>query len=360
MKSNIGAFHKRVSVLKRKMRDSGLDGMIVSDRANVFYLSGFSSSNSMVLFTGKQTLFLTDFRYIEKASQMVTHLEVMQVGQGLLTETVKILKKAAPGRIGFEPNLTYQGFQTLAKGLGVKRFVPSSGILSTLRAVKDEDEISLIATNQKLNQRIWRKAIEATKAGESELSIRRRIRIALDEEDAEEAFGTIVATGPNSSLPHAEPGTRKLRRGDYLLIDMGVRKAHYHSDMTRTVGWGTTSARHAEIYNIVLEAQKKALAMIKPGVPAREVDAIARNFISEAGYGEAFQHGLGHGVGLEIHEGPTLNARSNDILAEGHVVTVEPGIYIPGFGGVRIEDLVVVTKDGYRNLTSAPKTYRDV
>ena len=360
MKSNNRIFHKRVAALKRKLRDNDLDAIVVSDRANAFYLSGLSSSNSLVLITSQQALFLTDFRYIEKATQMVTHLEVKQVGQGLLSEVVKILKKSSPNRIGFESNLPYQSFQLLAKGLGMKRLIPASEILSALRAVKDENEVSIISANQKLNQRIWRQAIEATQTGESELSIRRRIRIALDEEQAEEAFSTIVATGPNSSLPHAEPGTRKLRKGEYLLIDMGVRKAHYHSDMTRTVGWGTPSPRHREIYNLVLDAQKQALAIIKPGIAAREVDAVARNIISSAGYGEAFQHGLGHGVGLEIHEGPTLNARSNDVLQAGHVVTVEPGIYIPGFGGVRIEDLVVVTKDGYRNLTSAPKIYREL
>lgn len=176
----------------------------------------------------------------------------------------------------------------------------------------------------------------------------------------EEAFDSIVASGPNSSLPHAVPTARRVRAGEYLLFDMGVKSGLYHSDMTRTVAVGKASARHREVYEIVLEAQQRALASIRAGVACRDVDAQARDYIAVAGYGEQFGHGLGHGVGLQIHEGPTLNPRSEQVLSEGMVVTVEPGIYIPGFGGVRIEDLVVVTKDGYRNLTSVPKQFKSI
>jgi Xaa-Pro aminopeptidase len=174
----------------------------------------------------------------------------------------------------------------------------------------------------------------------------------------EEAFESIIATGKNSSLPHATAGKAKVRKGDYLLIDMGVKNKLYHSDLTRTACVGEASSRHREIYEIVQAAQLAALKKIRPGARCRDVDAAARELITEAGYGEEFGHGLGHGVGLEIHEGPTLNPRSEEILREGMVVTVEPGVYVPGFGGVRIEDLVVVSKNGYRNLTTLSKEFR--
>jgi Xaa-Pro aminopeptidase len=177
----------------------------------------------------------------------------------------------------------------------------------------------------------------------------------------EEAFSTIVATGPNTALPHAIPGPRKSRSGEFLLIDMGVKANFYHSDMTRTVAVGSKNALDAqdrEIYEIVREAQAHAIAKIKPGVKCADVDREARSFITNAGYGDAFGHGLGHGVGLDIHEGPTLSPRSTEILREGMVVSVEPGIYLPGKAGVRIEDLVVLTRDGCENLNKLSKALK--
>ena len=175
--------------------------------------------------------------------------------------------------------------------------------------------------------------------------------------NCEEAFSSIIAAGINSALPHAVPSNTRVAKNKFLLFDMGVKKNHYHSDMTRTVAVGEKlPVKAREIYSVVLEAQIAALGAVAPGVECKAIDKIARDIISAAGYGEYFGHGLGHGVGLEIHEGPTLNARSKDVLEPGMVITIEPGIYLPDLGGVRIEDLVVVTATGYRNLTKIPKT----
>lgn len=351
---------RRLENVERAALAAGFDALLVHDHANSLYLSGFPCSNSLLLLARDTRVFLTDFRYIEGASATVTHMDVLRGAQRLPAEAVALLKKLKPGRIGIEGNLPVAVYETLAAGLGRKRIAIADGVVSGVRSVKDAAELAVIEANQRLNERVYARVLASARTGMSERSLRRMIRRDMDEHDAEEAFDSIVAAGANSSRPHAVAGPGRVRSGGYLLVDMGVRRNHYHSDMTRTVGWGKVSDRHHETYAVVLEAQKRALAAIRAGVACRDVDAAARDHIREAGYGDAFQHGTGHGVGLEIHEAPTLNALSNDVLQEGQVVTVEPGIYLPGFGGVRIEDLVVVTSSGCRNLTRASKRFREI
>lgn len=352
---------KRVKALQQSLQEDGLDAQFIYDRTNTLYLTGFPCSNSILLITPREAVFLTDFRYLERARAEITALEVRPMSQqGTDEQLGKLLKSLGVKTLGFEGTMPYAYHANLKKAVGRTRLVESSESLTNLRAVKDADELGEIARNQKLNEKLFRAVLAGVTAGETEAAIARKIKMTLTAAGYEEAFASIIAAGPNSALPHASPGGQRVRKGEYLLFDTGVRARFYHSDMTRTVGVGKTSPRHREIYEIVLEAQKAALATIRDGALCKAVDAAARDVITNAGYGEYFGHGTGHGVGLQIHEAPTLNARSTQILRENMVVTVEPGIYLPGFGGVRIEDLVVVTADGYRNLTSVSKKWQEI
>lgn len=340
------------------MASQGLDAFIVFNRPNSFYFSGFACSNSLIVIGEKDAVFLTDFRYLEKATADIKGLEVLRTAQNGTTELGEILRLFGAKRVGFEGSIPYSRFVQFKKACGRRALQEAEELISRMRSVKDPEEIALIQKSQKLNEAVYRTVLRQVQVGMKEIDIRQGIRAEMNARYVEEGFDTIVASGPNSSLPHAVPSARRLRAGEYLLIDMGVKSSFYHSDMTRTVVSSSATSRHEEVYFTVLQAQQQALASIKPGALCREIDAVAREVISQAGYGEYFGHGLGHGVGLEIHESPTLNPRSEQRLEEGMVVTVEPGIYLPGFGGVRIEDLVVVTSDGYKNLTSASKRFQ--
>jgi Xaa-Pro aminopeptidase len=272
-----------------------------------------------------------------------------------------LLRERRIRKLGFEESQAWGAVQALAEGLKGVSLRPAGKLLSQLRMVKDSAEVQAIAQAQRLNESMQDAAFGwACRGGLSELQLQRRMRDFLADHNAVEAFETIVAGGRNSSLPHARPTSAVISAAHFLLLDSGAKQSHYHSDMTRTLVLGRGTQRHREIYGIVLDAQKAALQTIRAGIPCRRVDAAARKVIDQAGYREAFGHGTGHGVGLEIHEGPRLNQTSKDVLEPGMVVTVEPGIYLPGFGGVRIEDLVVVTDKGHRNLTSADKDYREL
>lgn len=355
-----GAAARRLQSLRRLMQAQELDAFIVLDRANTVYLTGFPCSNSVTVVGEKSAHFLTDFRYLERATTQISALEVGRMTQHATDELAALLKSLGARRIGFEGTISHNEFLKLKKAAGRAKLEEAGSLVAQLRMVKDQAEIELIASNQRLNETIFKQVLATAQAGVSERELLRAIRRTMVERDVEEAFESIIAGGPNSSRPHTVASSRRVRAGEYLLFDMGVRRGLYHSDMTRTVVVGKASARHREIYDVVLEAQLKALEAVRPGAACRDVDAAARDLITAAGYGDYFGHGLGHGVGLQIHEGPTLNARSEQVLEAGMVVTVEPGIYVPGFGGVRIEDLVVVTKDGYRNLTSVPKKFRSI
>ncbi len=227
----------------------------------------------------------------------------------------------------------------------------AGGTVEKLRRVKDAAELAAIAAAAELADEIWRWALERGLVGRTELEVARAAEARMRELGAEPSFPTIVAAGPNGALPHAEPGEREIGRGELVVFDMGAKLDGYCSDGTRTFATGEPGERAREVYEIVREAQEAALGAVAPGHQAEDVDAVARELIAAAGHGERFGHGLGHGVGLEVHEEPRVSPRSEDVLAAGEVVTIEPGIYLPGELGVRIEDLVVVATDGYRNLS---------
>lgn len=346
----------RIAKIQEELGRRKLDALILEGRENSFYTSGFFSSASIVLISPVRAWFFTDSRYIASAEAEIAHMEVVLATQRAFTQVAEVVKKESFRRLGFEESASFAQVEGMRKAFGDVELVSAGSIVRELRMVKSEAEIAVIAENQRLNQRIYTNALTTVEPGMVETEVRKSILRMMIDQDVEEAFSTILAAGANSANPHAVPGKNRIKTGELLLFDMGVKRSHYNSDMTRTVAVGERlDPKCAEIYEVVRQAQTAAVRELGPGMPCKEVDAVARNLIVAAGYGDYFGHGLGHGVGLEVHEGPTLNPRSDDVLRPGMVVTVEPGIYLPGVGGVRIEDLLVITEDGAQNLTSVSK-----
>jgi Xaa-Pro aminopeptidase len=334
---------------------------LVSNMSNVRYLSGFSGSTAAMLVDPERATLVTDFRYKEQAEGEVYDGIVVEIDtREALTAIIDMLS-GFNGRIGFESaSLSYALYEKLANSLEAS-LVPVEAAIETLRQVKDESEIEKIARAVEIADEVFVEILGEIRPGVSEVDIAARIDFLLRKKSSQiPAFETIVASGEHSSLPHAKPTFRKISAGDLVEMDYGAIWEGYCSDMTRTVVVGKASERVVEIYDIVRTANERAISGVQAGIKASDVDAIARGYIEEKGYGEQFGHGLGHGVGLDIHEGPRLSRKDDTVLAPGMVVTVEPGIYIPGWGGVRIEDMVVVEDRGCRVLTSSDKALIEV
>lgn len=339
--------------LERALAARELDRMLVTDLTNVRYLTGFTGTNGACICGPDLRLFLTDFRYTERAAAEVEGWEPITVAGDWLGAIAERLQ----GRAGFEDDhMPVRMLEKLKEKLaeGVEA-VAAGGTVEKLRRVKDEEELAAIAEASKLADEVWLWSVERGLAGRSEREVARAAEARIRELGGDPSFPAIVAAGPNGALPHAEPGEREIGRGELVVFDMGAQLDGYCSDGTRTYATGDPGEQGRAVYETVLAAQLAALEAVKAGVSGEDVDAVARKIIDDAGHGEHFGHGLGHGVGLEVHEGPRLSPKSDDLLAPGEVVTVEPGIYLPGELGVRIEDFVVVSEDGYRNLSALPK-----
>jgi len=330
-----------------------LDRALITDLTNVQYLTGFTGTNGACVCGPEVRLFFTDFRYTERAAAEVEGWEAITVGG----EWLGAIAEQLQGKVGFEDD--HMAVRVLEKlkeklGEGVET-VAAGGLVEQLRRVKDEQELAAITAASELADEVWKWSIERGLAGRSEREVARAAEARIRELGGDPSFPAIVAAGPNGALPHAEPGEREIGRGELVVFDMGAKLDGYCSDGTRTYATGDPGDEGRAVYEVVLAAQLAALEAIKSGVTGEAVDTVAREIIDAAGHGDRFGHGLGHGVGLEVHEGPRLSLRSDDVLAPNEVVTVEPGIYLPGKLGVRIEDLVVVSEDGYRNLSALPK-----
>jgi Xaa-Pro aminopeptidase len=344
--------------LERVLGELELDRMLVTNLTNVRYLTGFTGTNGACVCGPGLRLFYTDFRYTERAAVEVEGWESVTVEGDWLAAIAERLE----GRVGFEDD--QMSVRSLAKleeklGEGVEA-VPAGGTVERLRRVKDDEELAAIEAASKIADEVWEWSVERGFAGRTERDVARAAEARIRELGGAPSFPAIVAAGPNGALPHAEPGERKIGRSELIVFDMGAKLDGYCSDGTRTYATGDPGEQAREVYAVVLEAQLASLAAVRAGARGEDVDAVARKLIEEAGYGKRFGHGLGHGVGLEIHEGPRLSPRSDDLLEPGEVVTVEPGIYLPGQFGVRIEDFVVVTGDGYRNFSALPKALQFV
>jgi Xaa-Pro aminopeptidase len=359
----------RAERLAALVAGEGLDQLLVGDLvhpsetgreagANLRWLTGFTGTSGLGLIGGEERLFLTDFRYVERAEREVgEEFDRVRVERGLISDVAKRLR----GRVG------YDDAQTSVKNLAqLKELAPdgvelvaTGGLVERLRRHKEEAEVQAIAEASRIADEVYEWIFERGVVGRTERAIMLDAHQRMRELGAEDpSFPAIVAAGENSALPHHDSSEREVKAGEILLIDMGAMVDGYCSDGTRTVATGDLDEETTQVYELVHSAQEAALEAIRPGASGPEADAAARGRIEAAGYGEQFGHGLGHGVGLEVHEAPRLSKRSDDTLQPGDVVTVEPGVYLPGRFGVRIEDLVTVTEDGYRNLSGTTKELR--
>jgi Xaa-Pro aminopeptidase len=344
--------------LEQQLAERELDRMLVLNLLNIRYLTGFTGTNGACVCGPGVRLLFTDFRYTERAEAEVDGWEIHTIANDWLGGIAEHLQ----GRVGFEDDhMSVRLLEKLKEKLpdGVET-AASGGLVEELRRVKDEGELALIEEAAKLADEALRWSTEQGLAGKTEREVARAFEARIRELGGDPSFPAIVAAGPNGALPHAEPGEREIGRGELVVFDMGAAIDGYCSDGTRTFAAGDPGEEAIAVYEVVREAQQASLDAIRAGIKGEDVDKVARDVIDAAGHGERFGHGLGHGVGLELHEAPRLSLRSDDVLAPGEVVTVEPGIYLPGKLGVRIEDLVVVTEEGLRNLSSLPKELQNV
>lgn len=353
--------HRRLEMLRSTLEEEGVDAIVVASAYNRRYLSGFTGSAGALAIGKESAHLLTDFRYVEQAGRQAPAYQVVQVRD--YNEVLKeLFQKIGARRVAFEQaHVTVKTHSQRQEALADIEWVPTENWVERLRAVKDDDELAKIQDAVDLADRAFNYIVERLD-GRTEKEVAFDLEFFLRREGADRlSFPSIIASGPNGALPHATPTDRTITRGDFVTLDFGAELNGYCSDMTRTVAIGQVDDRQREIYELVLKAQIAGVEAVKPGRLGKEVDQVARSIIEEAGYGDQFGHGLGHGVGLEVHDpAPTLSPRGDEPLKPGMVVSVEPGIYIPGWGGVRIEDLVVVTEDGCRILCSSSKELMEV
>ena len=347
----------RVERLRRKMAEIGAQAIRVSSAVNRRYFSGFTGTSGILLITQDRAALLTDFRYRVQAAQEAAGFEIIEHGPNqneTLAETVKTW--GISGLLFEDRHVTYAEHAELAKALPNVELAPAGDMADAPRMIKDPEEIRVLQEAAEVADRAFEHILNFLKPGVTELAIAAELEHFMRKQGAQgPSFATIVASGERSAMPHGTASERVIGKGEFVTLDFGAYYKGYCSDLTRTVVVGQPTDRHREIYSIVLEAQQYALEHLKPGMTGREGDALTRDIITRYGYGEHFGHGTGHGIGMEIHEAPRLSMTSEIILAPGMVVTVEPGIYLPGFGGVRIEDDVVITETGIQFLTRSPK-----
>lgn len=356
-------FQARRDRLRKALKREGVDALLVTNFTNVTYLTGFSGDDSYLLVRRDGEVMLSDPRYTTQLEEECPglDLQIRPPGVSMLQAILRVVRAGKVSRLGVEgDSMTVALRDRIVAKLPKTEVATTSGMVELLREIKDADEID------RIRKAVWQ--------AERAFGVLRSIlRPEMTEKEAADelehqfrlfgsrncAFATIMAVGPRGALPHATPTQKQIRDSDFVLVDWGANEGLYCSDLTRVLITGKISPKLERVYQTVLEAQLRAIDAIRPGVVAHEVDGVARDFIAKAGYGRRFRHGLGHGVGLLVHEGPRLAVRSQTVLRPGMVVTVEPGIYLPGWGGVRIEDDVLVTRSGCEVLTQVPKRLED-
>ena len=342
----------RVNKLCEKLYDN--EAVFISSYPNIFYYSGFTSEDAYLIISHNERILITDSRYTIQAHNQAPDFEIVDLTEGFK----KIFERVSASYIGFEEDVVSvslsQKLQTAFDGK--KTLVPMQKKISSLRQIKDKDEICHIREAERLGDEAFTYVLDKIKVGATEREIALELEFFMKRHGASAlSFDTISASGIRGAMPHGVATDKPLEDGDLLTLDFGCVYEGYCSDMTRTVALGHVNDKQKEIYDTVLKAQLAALEIIKPGIKCADVDAAARKVIEDAGYGKNFGHALGHSVGIEIHETPVFSTKSKDIVQTGHVITVDPGIYVENFGGVRIEDLTAVTDNGIENLAHSPK-----
>jgi len=350
--------------LRRAVKKAGAEALLVTNFTNVTYLTGFTGDDSYLLLRRDGELVLSDARYTTQLGEECpgVDLQIRSHGTSMIDSIAKAVKSSKIGRLGVEADsMTLSLREKIAEKLPKLELVSTCGLVEELRAIKDSGEIARI-------RKAIRQAEKAFGVLRATLRLEKTEKQVADELEHQmrlfgsrnRGFQSIVAVGPRAALPHAVPGRRQVGQSDFILIDWGADEGLYRSDLTRVLVTGKISAKFERIYKVVLTAQARAIARIRPGALCGDIDRTARRAIAKAGFKRYFQHGLGHGVGLDIHELPRLAAKSKAKLKPGMIVTVEPGIYLPGWGGVRIEDDVLVTRKGHEVLTGVPKKLEEI
>ncbi|PKL48785.1 MAG: Xaa-Pro dipeptidase [Candidatus Riflebacteria bacterium HGW-Riflebacteria-2] len=347
---------ERINSLRGKF-NKDFDALLVTNPRNIRYLCGFSGSCGSLLITSDKAVFFTDFRYQEQSvAEVGKAARIVVFKKSLLDSLQKEIKKLKITRLGIEKSMSLNLFLAYAENLKID-LIPTESLVEELRQRKDADELACLKKAFSIADAAFADLMKVIKPGMRETEVAAHLEFFMKMRGSEmPSFDTIIASGPNASKPHAQPSSRKIKKGEMVKIDFGAVSGGYHSDMTRTVFMGKATAKFKKVYNTVLKAQSEAVKALKAGVVCKKVDAVARQIITDAGYGEYFGHGLGHSLGLDVHEMPALNKKCKDKAEPGMFFTVEPGIYLPGWGGIRIEDTYMVRADGLLRLTNTPNS----
>lgn len=347
---------ERLTRLRSMLQQEGIDGLLLTNSYNRTYMTGFTGTAGVVLLSAERALFITDFRYVEQAQKQAIGYEIVQHTGPITEEVAKRAKELGITKLGFEQDtLTYSEYRMYGDKAEAE-LVPVSGLVEKLRLIKTDAEIKILKEAAQIADAAFTHILSFIRPGVSELAVSNELEFFMRRQGAvSSSFDIIVASGHRSALPHGVASEKLIETGEFVTLDFGAYYKGYCSDITRTIAVGEPSQDLKDIYDVVLEAQLRGLGGIRAGITGKEADALTRDYITEKGYGQYFGHSTGHGIGLEIHEGPGLSFRSDTVLEPGMAVTVEPGIYIAGLGGVRIEDDVIVTKEGNEILTHSPK-----
>ena len=353
--------NNRLQKLRQSLTEKEIDAILISQPENRFYLSGFDGSAGYLLIAAQDTILATDFRYIEQAKAQAPDYKIFQITNDMAKWLPELVAELKLRKLGFEAkHITFTMYRELSdildKTKSQLRLVPTDGLVESLRAIKEPEEIELICKAAEITDSAFEHITDLAHIGMSEKELAWEIEKFLREKGSQSIpFDVIVASSHNSALPHAKPSMHKINSGEPVVIDIGAKVGGYCSDLTRTICLGTPDDTFKKVYDTVLGAQLAAIAMIKEGMTGEEADSLARTVIEQVGYGEAFGHSLGHGVGLTIHEQPRLGPNSTEILTSGMVFSIEPGIYLTDWGGVRIEDLAIMENGKIRVISKARK-----
>ncbi|MED5246677.1 M24 family metallopeptidase [Priestia megaterium] len=348
----------KIEKLREQFSKLNVDGVVITSEYNRRYMTNFTGSAGVVIISENKAAFVTDFRYVEQATSQTEGFDIVQHKGPIVEEVANVVKQFGIKKLGFEQNyVTYGQHQLFDKHIGAE-LVPISHAIENLRLIKSDSEIKILKEAAKIADAAYEHILTFVRPGLTELQVSNELEFFMRKQGAtSSSFDTIVASGHRGALPHGVASDKVIEKGELVTLDFGAYYNGYCSDITRTFAVGEVSDKLKEIYNVVLQAQLNGMNGIKAGMTGKEADALTRDYITEHGYGQYFGHSTGHGVGLEVHEGPSLSVKSTDVLQPGMIVTVEPGIYIPDLGGVRIEDDTIVTAEGNEALSHSSKEF---